>query len=430
MTVKLIIQNLLHKPLSLLLSVLLLMLGTGIISFLIIVQGQMEKKLRADLKDIDLVVGAKGSPLQLVLSSVYHLDAPVGNISKSEAEKLKSHFLIEQIIPLALGDSYQNFRIVGTTEAYIKKYDPVFSKGRIFKTTFEAVVGANVALKAGLKPGSLINSTHGLAKEGGDQHDTHPYRITGILQPTGSVIDHLILTSVESVWAIHSNLHENDSSNTAEISKNGKEGNGDHPDHGPDRKEQDDHSLVHTDSASHELTSLLIKFRSPLGLISIPGMINENTNMQAVVPALEMNRLFALLGIGADTVALTGKAIMLVSVLSIFITLFSRLSERKYEMALLRSMGIFPLRLFYILLAEGIAIAIVGFAFGIVLSRIGIMILNSYGADDYYLNLNVTQVSVKELFLLLITMALGLAASLIPALRVWFLDVSKTLSDA
>ena len=195
-------KNIIYKPLNTALCVSLLLFGVGIISLMLLIQNQLEQKFARDLQDIDLVVGAKGSPLQLVLSAVYHIDAPTGNIKLAEARNIMEAPVVKEAIPLAYGDSYRGFRILGTTEGYIKKYDAELREGRIFEKTMEATIGIDIAQKTGLKLGDTFLGTHGEV-DGGHVHDEYNYTVVGILERTNSVLDQLLMTNLESVWLVH-----------------------------------------------------------------------------------------------------------------------------------------------------------------------------------------------------------------------------------
>lgn len=404
---KIIIRNLLYKPSATVLSILLLMFGTGIISLLLLLYTQIEKKFNNDLKDIDLVIGAKGSPLQLVLSAVYHIDAPTGNIQKKDVDRITNNPLVEQAIPLAYGDSYKSFRIVGTDSNYLSKYSATLNQGTAFHNEMEVVLGSGVAALTGMKPGSTFFGTHGLGKEG-HVHEEFAYKVTGILNESNTVLDNLILTTVETVWHIHEH-HE--------------EGEEHHDDDGDYHAKEDS-----ADNSANEVTAVLVKYRSPQALMMLPRSINETTNMQAASPVLEMNRLFQLMGIGVTTMQLVAFSIMLLSGISVFISLFNRLRERKYELALARSMGCSRGKLFIMILSEGLLLSVAGFICGIVISRIGIFLLEKYTARGYHLQLNKAGFQKEEIYLLLITLGVGLFASVIPAIKAFNLNISKTLS--
>ncbi len=301
---KIIFRNLLHRPLTTLLSIILLMFGVGIISLILLIYRQMEDKFDNDLKDIDLVVGAKGSPLQLVLSAVYHIDAPTGNILLSDAAKIIHDPLVEQAIPLAYGDSYRSFRIVGTDSQYLEKYTATFQAGNPFRNVMEAVVGNNAAQTTGLKMGDTFFGTHGLGSTG-HVHKEFAYKVVGILKRSNTVLDNLVLTDIATVWKIHEH-HHHDGDEEKEEGAGAKDS-------------------MAGQKPQNEITALLIKFRSPMGIMTVPRIINETTSMQSASPTLEINRLFDLLGIGVTTMQMVALAIMGISGLSVFISLYIRL---------------------------------------------------------------------------------------------------------
>jgi putative ABC transport system permease protein len=412
MIAKLIYRNLVHKPLNGLLSLALLTLSVAIISLLLVTGRQISEKLDNDLRDIDMVVGAKGSPLQLVLSAVYHVDAPTGNISKAEADKLSRNPMIEQAIPLAYGDSYKGYRILGTTHPYMDMYDASLAEGRLNEKTMEAVIGADVAKRTGLKAGDTFYGTHGEDARG-ETHEDAPYTITGVLKPTNTVMDQLILTDIKSVWHIHDEAH-------------GEGRNEEEHDHEHEEDHEHDHAEI--DEADREITAMLLKFRSPMAIMMLPRMINAETNMQAAVPSLEINRLLNLMGIGITALQGIAFAIMLIAGLSVFISLFNRLKERQFEHALMRTMGTGRATIFGLLLAEGLILAVVGFCLGILLCRSGLFLLNKVAAADFRFSFDYGWVP-QEWWLFGITLLIGIFAAALPALKAYRLNIAKTLSD-
>ncbi|MBL7827504.1 MAG: ABC transporter permease [Saprospiraceae bacterium] len=410
MLLKIIFKNLIHKPLATTLSVSLLALSTGIISLLLVMQHQLEQKFERDLRNIDLVVGAKGSPLQLVLSAVYHVDAPTGNIPLAEVEKLKQMRSIAQVIPLAYGDSYQRFRILGTDTAYIGKYDGRLNNGRLFEKKMEVVLGAAVASNTGLQVGQRFYGTHGEAEEG-EQHHEAEYVVVGVLEPSNTVLDNLLLTPISSVWGVHEHV------------ETAPETDHDHGGHDHDH----DHEAV--DTMPHEVTAALIKARSTMAVMTLPRMLNETTNLQATIPALEINRLMKLLGIGVATLQALAVGIMLISGFSVFIALYNRLRERKYELALMRSLGCGRFRLFGMLLMEGLLLALAGFLRGLGLSRSAIWLLNNSAAQDFHFILRYDLIS-NEAWLLAVTLLVGMLAAFFPAVKAFRMNLSTALADA
>ncbi|RZL42297.1 MAG: ABC transporter permease, partial [Pedobacter sp.] len=256
-------KSLWSKPLSAWLNIMLIAFGTGILTILLLASTQIEEKLNNNSKDIDLVVGAKGSPLQLILSSIYYIDFPTGNIPLKEANQLAKNPFVKRATPLALGDNYQGARIVGTDSNFISLYSLKTQSGKFWSADLEATIGANVAQEHNLKVGDTFFGAHGLT-ENKDQHKDHAYKIVGILAPQGNVTDNLILTNIASIWKMHEEPHEHE------------EG------------EAHDHEKEEAEALnSRELTSLLIQYRSPMAVAMFPQMVNQTTNMQAASPAQE-----------------------------------------------------------------------------------------------------------------------------------------------
>lgn len=405
MMLKIIYRNLVHKPLNGLLSLTLLSLSVAIISLLMVAGSQVSGKLDNDLQGIDMVVGAKGSPLQLVLSAVYHVDAPTGNIPKAEADKLLRNPMVESAIPLAYGDSYKGFRIVGTTLAYPGLYQATLGQGQWFEKAMEIVVGADIAKKEKLQIGSNFHSTHGDDARG-QVHDAASFRVVGILNPTGTVLDQLLLTRLESVWEMHA----------------------DHDDHEAHQEEGHGAETSPGQAEETEITALLVKFRSPMGIMMLPRMINENSTMQAAVPTLEINRLMNLMGIGIATLQGIAFAIMLIAGLSVFVSLYNRLKERMFELALIRTMGASRQMIFLLLLAEGLLLSVAGFFAGVSLCRLGLNLLNRTAARDFKFSFSYHWVQ-QEWWLFGVTVFIGIFAAATPAIKAYRLNIAKTLGD-
>ena len=428
-------KNIVYKPLNTALCVSLLLFGVGIISLLLLIQHQLEQKFARDLQNIDLVVGAKGSPLQLVLSAVYHLDAPTGNIKMADARKIMENPMVQEAIPLAYGDSYRGYRILGTTEAYLKKYDAQLREGRLFSEAMQATIGTDIAEKSGLQVGDTFLGTHGEAK-GGHVHDEHPYTVVGILERTNTVLDQLVLTNMASVWQVHEHpgtepqATESDAHHDHEEEHDHDHEHGEEHDHDHEQGEEHDHdhSASVTNADSMDITAILLSYKSKMTALNMPRIINEQTNMQAVLPALEINRLFYMLGIGATTLKLIAGGIMVMAGFSVFFVLFNRLRERKFELALMRTVGYRPWQLFGLLVLEGLLLAIVGYVLGWLLSRVGLFVINRQAEGDFNLHFS-SEWIMGEGWLLLLTILVGVGAALLPAWQAMRMNISAVLSE-
>ena len=409
-------NNLKDKPLTTSLSILLMALGIAIISLLLLAGKQIEEKFTRNVAGIDMVVGAKGSPLQLILASIYQIDSPTGNISMEEANRLTRSPLVKSTIPLSMGDSYQGYRIVGSNEKYLTHFQAEFATGKVFSKAMEIVIGSKVAKNLTLKVGDVFSSQHGFDKEG-QAHKDKQFKVVGILKTTNSVLDQLMITPLESVWAVHNEHHEEEAGKGANVLK---------------LLEDDSvgaNSIRPVQEDSKKITSLLVKFRNPAMGMMMARSINQNSTLQTATPAIEINRLFALLGVGVDALKWIALVIIIVSGLSVFVSLYNSLKERKYEMALMLSMGGSRTKLFLLLLLEGLIISVIGFIIGIFLSRLGLWIMSENVEQNFHYDFNVLSLLTEEFYLFLGALFIGLLAAAIPSLGIYKINISKTLAD-
>jgi len=394
------LKSLRHKPLATAANLVLMAVGVAMMSFVLAASQQLEEKALRDARGIDLVVGAKGSPLQLILSSIYHIDIPTGNIPLAAEAQLRQNRLVKKVIPLALGDSFHGYRIAGTTPDYIAHYGGELARGEMFNAPMQAVVGAQAAAGAGLTTGSRFVGSHGIAG-GGDGHSDAPFTVVGVLKPTGSVLDRLVLTPVESVWQVHEVAHGID----------------------PDDKEE-----KAAMDEERELTALLVQYASPLAAAMLPRAVNSQPELQAAQPAFESAKLFRLLGVGVDVLRGIAAIMLLSAALSMFVALYSALEERKADLAILRTLGAAPRKLMALLLVEGLLLACAGAALGWAAGHVALEILGRLASDGQNLSLTGWYVAPAEAWLVPVALAIGLAAALLPALRAYRTDIATTLS--
>ena len=385
-------QNLKAKPLQTALSLALLGFGVGMVSLMLLTEKQVNDAFERNIKDIDLVLGAKGSPLQLILANVYHIDAPTGNILQREAEKVLKHPYIASGIPLAYGDNHEGYRIVGTEHSYVDHYGVEVAEGRLWEAPFEVTLGARVAANLGMTLGDTFFSAHGL-KDQTDIHTDKTFTVVGILEPSGSVVDQLLLTPMASIWNVHA--HE------GEV----------------------------VDPAMREITAMLLKKRNPLAVLTIPNTLRD-TNMQVALPAIEVNRMTQQFGLGTSALRAIAMLIMALSFASIFISVLDNIRARRHELALMRTMGGTPSTLYRLLLLEGGLLSVAGTTLGLILSRVGMTVLGQVVENQFHYDLSSMGILSSEWALAGAAVLVGLLASAIPACRSLRLDISRTLSEA
>lgn len=402
------------RPLNTAINMLLLSLGIAVITILLIFNKQLEEKIESNARGIDLIVGAKGSPLQLILCSVFHIDFPTGNIKLAEAEKLSKNRLVKNAIPLALGDSYQTYRIVGTNRAYADLYHAEIAEGGWWKENLDVTIGASVAELSGLKIGDQFASAHGLT-EGGHAHNEHMYVVKGIFKRTNSVLDNLILTNVESIWEMHEESAEHEEAHV-EI--------------------RHDSTFIPSPlipsiargDSTKEITSMILQYRSPMAVIQLPRLVNSQSSLQAASPAFETARLFSILGVGVEILMSFAYVLIVISGLSIFIALYNSLKERRYDLAIMRSMGATRIKLVLTILLEGSLLTLSGSIIGLLLGHGTILLLSAFVEEMQKGGISGVVFYAEEWIILCASLLLGLICSLIPAVQAYRTDISRVLS--
>jgi len=382
------------RPLDAALNVALLALGVGTICFVLLFSTQVEERLLRDARGIDLVVGAKGSPMQLILSGVYHLDAPTGNIPLAEAKQLAANRFVSQAIPLALGDSFRGFRIVGAPHDYVAHYGGRLVSGRLWTGPMQAVLGAHAARATGAGVGARIIGAHGIGEAAGEGHDEHPFEVVGVLAPTGTVLDRLILTAIESVWQVH-----------------------------------EGHGTAAAGEEAREVTVLLLRYATPLAAATLPRFINDRTGMQAASPALETARLLRMVGVGVEVLRVFGAALVLAAAAGVFVALYNAMRERRYDLAVMRVMGATRATLFTVILLESLLLALVGAVAGIALGHAGTEAVGGWMAAQQQPAVSGAVLAPGETWLLVLALGTGLLAAAVPAWSASRAEVASVLAE-
>ena len=439
--INLVLLSLKSRLSSTILAVLLTTFGISISIILVQFENHVKTRLNNDGKKIDIVVGAKGSPLQIVLSSIYHIDLPTGNIPYSSLKTISDDPLVDKVIPLALGDNWKNNRIVGTTYEYLEHYGAKLDKGRSWQKVFEVVAGSSVKINLNQE----ISGSHGLV-DSNNRHDHGKYRVVGILKPTGTVLDRLLLTSLKSVLQIHGQDIENNEKHHHEHDKH------EHDKHEHEKHEYDKHehqlnrNKDKTDNHDHnskqkrnsvnsnqdfiepEITSLLITTKSPVANINLPRSINKQSQLQAANPAFEITRLSAMLGLGSKSFKLLSIIIMLIAILSIFTGLASNFENRLRDLAILRAVGYSKARVFKIISLEGIIIVSFGIIIGLCSSFLVFNLLVDIIAPLNNSNAKFN-FSIDIVIIICLVFLAGLFAAFFPAYKGSKVSVAKQLTQ-
>jgi putative ABC transport system permease protein len=381
------------SPLTTALNLLLLTLGLAAVTFVLRASAQVEAGLKRDLAGIDLVVGAKGSPMQIMLAGVFHLDAPTGNIPLATLALLKQQPLVAQAVPLSLGDSFRGFRIAGTTPDYIDLYGGKLGQGALWTKPMQAVLGAEVARTTGLKLGEHFAGSHGLA-EGGGAHGEQQFEVVGVLAESGSVLDRLVLTDLASVWQVHEEHHAGE---------------------------------AHDEDEHREITLALVRYRSPLAAVSMPRWVNAQDGLQSAAPALETARLMRLVGAGTEVLRGFGVVLLLAAGLSVWVALLHAVRARQGDLAMLRMLGAPAPRVAALIALEALLLAGLAAVLGLAAGHGLVAVLEQVLAQRQSLRLGQLGWSDAEWLVPLLAGGLALLSAAWPAWRAYRLDVTTLL---
>ena len=409
-TFQLLLGYLRHRPLSAALAIGLLALGTGVLSLIVLLDRQLTRQFERNQAGVDLVIGAKGSPLQLVTSTIYHADSPTGNVDVGSVKAFgrPGHPLISRAVPLALGDSYRGARIVGTVvDTFVALYGGKLAEGLSAKHPMHVVAGSAVAARLGLTVGSTFASVHGLDDNPDLTHaDAAPFEVVGILKPRGLVIDELLLTPVQSVWQVH----------------------GHHADHSHDHHvghSHDDHASEQAtppwyEETDEQITALLAQFSGRnTATLNFARNLNANTDLMAATPAVVMAQFSAQVAGAEQVLRALGGAIVVASLLSLLLVLLNALRERRGDLSLLRSLGATPGFLLRLLLTESLVLAVAGVVLGLALGRVGFLVLGDRLGERYYVGEQVLSLHPTEVYVGFASVALAVVAALWPALQAY-----------
>jgi len=365
-------KNIWSNPLSTILSLILIAFGVGLLSLLILFQDQFSKQFEKNQAGIGMVVGAKGSPLQLILNSMFHVDAPTGNIDVEDATFLfndKNPF-IKQAVPLSVGDSYKSFRIIGTNRNILNLYSDKLQSGTLWESDMEA---------------ESIWAVHEGHDHGEDTHAGHDH-------------DHDSPASLDTTNSV---------------------------------KQYTSKELSFLNHPEKAITSVLVQFnedkKRAIPVINMPRNITENTPLLATPPTYELNKFLANVGSLLKAVSYLAILIAIISAFSIFISLYNKLRSRKHELAMMRVAGGKPSQLFSLILLEAIIIGIIGSIIGLVLAHFSMMFISSLLNNQFHYGLDAWKLHPMEAGLFCLTILISIIAGIIPAIKAYRTDIVKNL---
>ena len=373
-----------------LLSILVGALGIAAVSTAFVGLDALPDAAERSWGGVDLVIGPKGSALDLVLCCALHISDPRGLVSEKGAMAAAGHPLVRVAAPIALGDNVEGLRIMGTTPAILSVYRAELASGRMWTKPLEAVLGGWAARTLGFKLGDTFIGAHGL-ETGGEMHSQFPYKVVGILAPTGSALDRLVLTDIETVRYIHKKHQEDEAAETG----------------------MPENTVNLPDAA----TAVVVSYRSPVAALMIPRMIEADPALSAATPSFEIARVMSYLR--PLTTAATALGILLVAIAAAGAAagLMATMNTRTRDLALLRALGAGPLSLASVAFAEAAMIALAALIVGLSLTALVMIWGTSVLADQTGLLLK-PQIDTEDIaYLAAGAFAVAALAALFPAIR-------------
>jgi len=436
----LILAGLRQRPVLYSLNLLGLALGSALVAALLMGGSQIRNAATAEAQGIDLVIGASGSPLQLVLSAVYHADSPTGNLAASEWARWRAHPLVGEVVPLAMGDFVLGYRLVGTTSELADFFELSVEQGSWWEVEATVVLGASVARELGVGIGAPLVATHGGEGPIAQAHEDHPLRVSGILAPTGRVLDRLVLTDLRTYWHLHGTHPGNTVEEGEGIHGHGQPGDALHAhDHGSEHATAHSHPPGPPEAASlaeygpadldgQEVTALLVRYATPLAAGRLGHEVSAQPRLQAASPAQEMARLLTVFGgllWGAQALAFL---VLAVSALGLLVTIHQSLEQRRYEVALLRVLGAGRIRVGLLLIGEALLVSTLAAMLGLLLGHLGLEVAGRVGSGVAPVPLTGKAFSPASLWVLPLAWSLALLAATPAAWRVFRMEVADVLA--
>lgn len=376
---------------------------------------QAHQSFSHSIAGTDLVVGAKSSPVQLMLYAVFRIGEADSNMSWSAYQAVAKNPLVAWSIPISLGDSHRGFPVLGTTGAYFEHFHYgdgkalSFSQGRPFSEVFDAVIGAEVAKQLGYSLGDSLILSHGMQEAHLHEHANKPFKIVGILRPTGTPVDRTVHISLEAMNAIHldwvGGAPMPGFSIPAEYVKK-------------------------FDLSPKEITATLVGLHNRAMVFKIQREINlySKEPLIAVMPGVALTQLWQVVNVAEKSLLAVSAMVVVVGLSGLVAVILAGLNERRRELAILRSVGAKPSHLFFLLMSEGLLVTIMGIVFGLILLALLSLTLAPMAQAQYGIVIQNTMLSFAELKLITLILGVGVLASIIPAYRAYQLSLVDGLT--
>ncbi|WP_052880342.1 ABC transporter permease [Vibrio coralliirubri] len=359
----------------------------------------------------DLIVGGRSGQVNLLLYSVFRIGNATNNIDWKSYEEFSQHNAVKWAIPISLGDSHKGFRVMGTNHSYFENYrygskQPLtFQQGKEFNQLFDVVIGADVAKKLDYKIGDQIILAHGISDVAFSRHDNLPFKIVGILAPTGTPVDKTVHVSLEAIEAIHVGWES-----------------GANLGHTPDAE-----TLKTFDFQPKQITAMMLGLNSKIQTFALQREINNYRQepLSAIMPGIALHELWGMMAVAEQALLIVSGFVVVAGLLGMLSSLLTSLQERRREMAILRAMGARPRHVFGLLISEASALTFLGITLGVAVLFALIAVVAPIVQQSYGINISISAITPHEWKLLMLVQVAGIIIGFIPAFRAY----RQSLSD-
>ena len=395
-----------------LLAVLAITMSVALILTVEKVRRDARSSFTQTVSGTDLIVGARSGAIQLLLYSVFRIGNATNNISWESVEDIKNRPAVDWLIPISLGDSHAGFRVVGTNTDYFTHYrygdkqSLQLAEGDIFDDVFDTVIGSQVAAQLGYEVGQQIVVAHGTGSVALVKHERQPFRVSGILAPTGTPVDQAVHVSLEGIEAMHVDWR-----NGAEV-----KGEGTSPD-----------TIRKMDLKPAAVTALLVGLKSRAAVFREQRAINtyREEPLLAVLPGVALQQLWNLVGVAEKALLIVSICVVFAGLVNLMSVLLAGLNERRREMAVLRSAGARPGHVFLLLCIESTVLTLGGIIAGLALHYVLVGLGSLFMQNRFGITIELAAPDATDLKILLAIAIAGLLAGTLPALQAY----RKSLAD-
>ncbi|WP_211825012.1 ABC transporter permease [Kistimonas asteriae] len=401
------IKSILNRRLTATLTVLSIAISVLLLLGVERIRVEARQSFTNTLSGTDLIVGARTGDINLLLSSVFHIGNASSNVSWESYEEIRNHPAVAWTIPVSLGDSHRGHRVMGTSSDLFRHFryrgdSPlVVADGQPFSDLFDAVIGAEVARKLGYTVGQDIVLSHGVDAVAMHHHEDKPFRVSGILSPTGTPIDKTILVSLAGIEAMHIDWH-NSSAPVPGLETSAEEAR--------------EMALQPT-----SVTAFYMGLTSRMATFRVQRLINEygDEALLAILPGVALQNLWQLVGAGEKALLFVSGLVLLAGLVGMLTTVLTSLNERRREIAILRSIGAKPVHTFLLLLSETLIYTVAGCALGIGLLYGGLLVAQPLVQAQLGIYLPISLPAFKEVMMLAGIILLSATLGLLPAWRAY-----------